>query len=198
MELRDRLYETCQIAHEELQKAKLTQKKCYDRKAKPRQLSVGDKVLLLLPFDTNKLILTWKGPFTVLEKRSEIDYVVDLGTRTSLFHINLLKKYEERPSSTDTVGRAAVTVQTEEPEEEPELPLLALQQNETLCCSTGGRGRSAADVYLLLVPVFLSRFSKMNHFQLSQIAVLLQVKDVCRKKLLCSFNEKMSLNSLYL
>uniref|UniRef100_A0A131XKF8 RNA-directed DNA polymerase n=1 Tax=Hyalomma excavatum TaxID=257692 RepID=A0A131XKF8_9ACAR len=131
VELRDRLYQTCQIAHEELQKAKLSQKKYYDRKAKPRQLCVGDKVLLLLPSDHNKLILTWKGPFTVLEKRSEIDYVVDLGTRTSLFHINLLKKYEERPPSTDMVDHAAVTLQSEQPEEEPELPLLSLKQHET-------------------------------------------------------------------
>lgn len=131
MMLRNCLYETCQIAHEELPKAKLTQKKYYDRKVKPRQLCVREKVLLLLPSDTNKLILTWKGPFTVLEKRSDVDYVIDLGTRTSLFHINLLKKYEERPPLTDTVDRVAVTVQTEQPEEEPELPFLALHQNET-------------------------------------------------------------------
>ncbi|XP_072140178.1 uncharacterized protein [Dermacentor andersoni] len=131
MELSERLQETCRIAHEELRKAKLTQKKYCDRKAKSRQLCAGDKVLLLLPSDNNKLILTWKGPFTVVEKRSEIDYVVDLGNRTSLFHINLLKKYEERPLSTDTAGRAAVTLQKEQLEEDPELPFLSLHQRET-------------------------------------------------------------------
>lgn len=58
---------------------------------------MGDKVLLLLP-SNNKLILTWKGPFTIIDKRSDIDFVVDLGTREGTFHINLLKKYEERES----------------------------------------------------------------------------------------------------
>lgn len=117
VELRERLQQTCQLAQEELRKAKLAQKKHLDRRARPRQLSAGDKVLLLLPSD-NKLILTWKGPFTILERRNDVDYVVDLGTRTSLFHINLLKKYEERERKTDTVQQAAVTIQADDNEDE--------------------------------------------------------------------------------
>lgn len=92
VELRKRLDDTCQIAQEQLKKAKMTQKTYYDKKTRRRQLTVGDRVLLLLPSDTNKLILTWKGPSPVLERRNDVDYVIDLGTRTSLFHINMLKK----------------------------------------------------------------------------------------------------------
>ena len=34
----------------------------YDRKTKERKFAVGDKVLLLLPTDNNKLLMHWKGP----------------------------------------------------------------------------------------------------------------------------------------
>lgn len=130
VELQERLQNTCKVAHEELQKAKVIQKKYYDKKTRVRQLSPGDKVLLLLPSDRNKLILTWKGPFTVVEKRNEYDYLVDLGGRMSLFHINLLKKYEERESTADVLQHAAVTVQTDNTEEQ-EMPFVALHQRET-------------------------------------------------------------------
>ncbi|KAM7298921.1 uncharacterized protein ISCGN_019488 [Ixodes scapularis] len=81
VELRKRLDDTCRIAQEQLKKAKMAQKTYYDKKTRRRQLTVGDRVLLLLPSDTNKLILTWKGPFTVLERRNDVDYVIDLGTK---------------------------------------------------------------------------------------------------------------------
>ncbi|XP_049514006.1 uncharacterized protein LOC125941102 [Dermacentor silvarum] len=130
MELRQRLEDTCRTAEEQLKKAKMAQKEYYDRKAKTRQLSVGDKVLLLLPSDANKLILTWKGPFTVLEKRNEVDYVIDLGTRTSLFHINMLKEYEERSTRDAECNQASVALEGE-PFEEEDLSFLQLQQQET-------------------------------------------------------------------
>lgn len=95
VELQERLHETCQLAHEMLRRSKATQKQYYDHKAKARHVAVGDKVLLLLPSNNNKLILTWKGPVIITEKRSDSDFVIDLGTRQSTFHINLLKKYEE-------------------------------------------------------------------------------------------------------
>ena len=46
MELRERMEETCRLAHEELKKARVTQEK-YNRKSRDKCLSVGDKVLLL-------------------------------------------------------------------------------------------------------------------------------------------------------
>ncbi|KAM7300391.1 uncharacterized protein ISCGN_020955 [Ixodes scapularis] len=130
IDLRQRLEETCRMAQEHLTKAKAVQKRYYDKKARVRQLSVGDKVLLLLPSDANKLILTWKGPFAVLERRNDVDYVIDLGTRTSLFHINMLKKYEKRPLTDQTPQRASAAFQHEEVEEE-DVPVLTLHQKET-------------------------------------------------------------------
>ncbi|XP_040061524.1 uncharacterized protein LOC120836604 [Ixodes scapularis] len=130
VELRQRLEDTCRIAQEQLRKAKIVQKKLYDKKTRVRHLAVGDKVLLLLPSENNKLILTWKGPFKVLERRNDIDYVIDLGTRSSLFHINMLKKYEERPVSNQPPQHASVAVQHEEVEEE-DIPSVTLHKKET-------------------------------------------------------------------
>ena len=99
LDLRNRLEETCQNAHTELQKASTRYKTYYDKKAKPRQFEVGDKVLLLLPTDRNKLLLQWKGPFPVISKISAMDYRIDLNGKPKVFHANLLKKYYEREIS---------------------------------------------------------------------------------------------------
>lgn len=104
VDVKERFQNTCKAAQEELQKAKMTQK-YYDKRTKVRQLARGDKEVLLLPANKNKLILTWKGPFTIVAKHSEYDYLIDLGARRSLFHINLLKKYEERVRDCSTATR---------------------------------------------------------------------------------------------
>ena len=44
------------------------QKIYYDQRARSFKFDVGDKVLLLLPTDSNKLYLQWKGPYEMDEK----------------------------------------------------------------------------------------------------------------------------------
>lgn len=88
---RKRLEDTYRLAKDEHQNTKLVQKKHYDQKTRPRHLAVADKVLPLLSSDKNKVVLTWKGPFTVLERRNDVDYTIDLGTRTTLLHENPVK-----------------------------------------------------------------------------------------------------------
>ena len=44
----------------------IKQKAYYDRRARSRKFDVGDKVLLLLPTDSNKLLLQSKGPYEVV------------------------------------------------------------------------------------------------------------------------------------
>ena len=39
---------------------------------------MGDKVLLLLPTESNKLLLQWKGPYEVVEIVNRMDYKVDV------------------------------------------------------------------------------------------------------------------------
>ena len=96
MELQDRLQETCELAKQELLKAQSKQKKYYDVKSKERMFQPGDKVLILLPSDDNKLLMQWKGPFEILERKNGHDYRVQLKDRVKMFHANMLKKYNSR------------------------------------------------------------------------------------------------------
>ena len=87
------------------------QKHYYDSKSRERKFQVGDKVLLLLPTDGNKLLMQWKGPFEVLECRNDNNYRIQLEGRVKMFHANMLKKYVERKGTgeeVEVVGAAVV------------------------------------------------------------------------------------------
>ena len=95
-ELRNRIEETCKIARENLAKASLRQARFYNQHTKRRVLTVGTKVLLLLPTKHNKLELAWKGPYTVEERVNAFDYRIKVGRSIRIYHINLLREYHER------------------------------------------------------------------------------------------------------
>ena len=126
IELQERLEQTCQVAHEELKKSRQRYKTYYNRKARVRDMKVGDEVLLLLPTDNNKLLMQWKGPFPIVEKVSPMNYKIDFGHRVKTFHANLLKKYIRREVNasmieTPTVNvyeSACTSVLEDEPQEE--------------------------------------------------------------------------------
>ena len=124
LDLRNRIDETCRNAHTQLQKSSSRYAKYYNQKAKHREFQVGDKVLLLLPTDRNKLLLQWKGPFEVISKISSMDYRIDLNGKPKVFHINLLKKYHERnnndPSLSDADTACTAVIECEEDEAENE------------------------------------------------------------------------------
>ena len=108
IDLKNRLEETCKLAQKELAKSKARYTKYYNRRARARKFAVGDEVLLLLPTDHNKLIMHWKGPFTVVETVTPMDYKIDLGTCKKTFHVNLLKQYHRRDAY---VGSACISVE---------------------------------------------------------------------------------------
>ena len=102
-ELHEKLEDTLKLAHTELQNAQHKGKHYYDRKTKVRKFVPGDKVLVLLPTDHNKLLMQWKGPF-------EVSAVVGLNDyKVHVYHANLLKNYFEREDSLP-VGAVAVEV----------------------------------------------------------------------------------------
>ena len=108
-ELREKLEDTLRLAHSELQKAQHKGKHNYDRKAKVRRFAQGDKVLILLPTDHNKLLMQWKGPFEVSAVVGLNDYKVCVKGKERVYHANLLKKYFEREDPVP-VGAVAVEV----------------------------------------------------------------------------------------
>ena len=96
IDLQERLETTCQLAREEMQRSKDKYQMHYNKKTRPRSYQEGDEVLLLLPTDSNKLLMHWKGPFKIVKKCNRMNYQIDLGHRKQTFHINLLKKYHRR------------------------------------------------------------------------------------------------------
>ena len=63
---------------------------------------VGSKVLVLLPTKTNKLLMSWKGPYEVVEKLSVLDYRIKMSKKVKAFHINMLRQYIEREDDQQT------------------------------------------------------------------------------------------------
>ncbi|XP_076059737.1 uncharacterized protein LOC143036366 [Oratosquilla oratoria] len=112
LNLADRLQAKCELAEEELVKAKEVQRSQFDRKAELREFLPGDKCLLLMPTSHNKLLATWLGPFEVVARNSEINYTIQMGHhKTKRFHVNMLKNYIEPQQSVASmsIGKEWVT-----------------------------------------------------------------------------------------
>ncbi|CAC5374158.1 unnamed protein product [Mytilus coruscus] len=96
LETREKMRTMAEYATENEKKAKQRQKLYYDRKSRDRKLEVGQKVLILLPTHTSKLLASWKGPFVVTDKVSPADYKVKVRGKDKVFHVNMLKLWHER------------------------------------------------------------------------------------------------------
>ena len=72
----------------------------YDQNSKLRKFDEGDEVLVLLPTCERSLESLWQGPFKIIEKLSDLDYLVEVGKgqnkRRQKYHINMLKKWKTR------------------------------------------------------------------------------------------------------
>ena len=94
------------MATQELKTKSDRYKHFYDKRARVRSFKRGDKVLLLLPTDNNKLLMQWKGPFEIISKVGLNDYKVKLPGGMKVFHANLLKLYltlEDDASGTEAM-----------------------------------------------------------------------------------------------
>ena len=121
-ELRDRLEQTCKLTHENLKKVQIKQKAYYDRRARSRKLDVGDKVLLLLPTDSNKLLLQSKGPYEVVEVVNRMDYKIDVNGVVSTYHANMLKQYVERRNELPQYLLSAEAIESVDDDDNEEFP----------------------------------------------------------------------------
>ena len=57
LELQERLDKTTKLTQAELERNQIRNKKLFNRKAKKRVFQVGDKILMLLPTDRNKVLI---------------------------------------------------------------------------------------------------------------------------------------------
>lgn len=99
---RERLHESCTLAREALSKVQGKMKARYDKSTVIRSFAVGDQVLVLLPIPGSALSARFTGPYKILEKKSDTDYVVhtpDRKRQKRLCHINMLKSYYTREAT---------------------------------------------------------------------------------------------------
>ena len=109
LELRERLEDTLKIAQEELRKSQTRYKKYFDRKTKIRKYQPGEKVLILLPTDSNKLLMQWKGPYEIEDVVRNNDYKVKVDKKVKIYHVNMLKRYIQRePSDEPNINQEEV------------------------------------------------------------------------------------------
>ncbi len=95
----DRLQQACMLARESLTKAQGKMKMWYDKSTVKRSFAVGDQVLVLLPVPGSALTARFSGPYEILERRGETDYVLstpDRKRQKRVCHINMLKAYHTR------------------------------------------------------------------------------------------------------
>ena len=104
-----------------LEKVQFKQKTYYDKRARSHKFDVGDKVLLFLQTESNKLILQWKGPYEVVELVNRMEYRVDVDGVVGTNHANMLKQNVESKNVTAHCllsAEANVTVDEETDTEE--------------------------------------------------------------------------------
>ncbi|XP_060553668.1 uncharacterized protein LOC132714768 [Ruditapes philippinarum] len=98
LDLQQRLEETCKLAQKNLAVSSHRYRQIYNKRSRVKNLKSGEKVLVLLPTDNNKLLMQWKGPYTIVEKVGTLDYKVQVHDKVKIFHANMLKKYYVRSS----------------------------------------------------------------------------------------------------
>jgi len=101
-----------------LRKAAELRKKEWDRRAKERELNVGDEVLMQKPGMNFKLQESWEGPYKVTRRKGPLSYSVDTGERTiPSVHVQLLKKFE-RNSEVARIERATKVLEPDEEDDD--------------------------------------------------------------------------------
>ncbi len=71
-----RFHEACSQAKDALSKAQIRMKWNFDKAAVSRSFSVGDDVRVLLAVPGSELSARFAGPYEVLGKRGETDYII--------------------------------------------------------------------------------------------------------------------------
>ncbi len=137
---RHRLYSAGEMAKEKLSSAQKKMKRLYDRKTEQREFSPGDQVLALLPMANSPFQAKFTGPFTVVRRVSNQNYLLSTPKRrkvTQLCHLNLLKPYyarESKPLSTAGAVGSQFSVGEDDGVKAPDESLLRgrLKNAETL------------------------------------------------------------------
>ena len=78
---RDKLKKSYELAQQNLKNSQSKIKMLHDRKSQNRVFKPGDKVLVLLPVQGNTLQARYHGPYKVLKRVGDLDYVIETPDR---------------------------------------------------------------------------------------------------------------------
>ncbi|KAK0145216.1 Retrovirus-related Pol polyprotein from transposon 412 [Merluccius polli] len=104
---RRRLYAAGEQAKRNLVKSQRKMKKLFDRRTDKRGFAPGDQVLMLLPVVSSPFHAKFAGPYEILRKVSDQNYVIstpDRRRKTQLCHVNLLTSYHLASSGGPSTG----------------------------------------------------------------------------------------------
>jgi hypothetical protein len=108
-DLHDSLQDMVKRAQDAVQKESVRSRRLQQKKAVARSFTAGQKVLVLLPLEHSKLMLRWRGPFSVVKRVRQNDYLIQMESGTQkVFHVNLLREYVERNVTPLIAGAAVV------------------------------------------------------------------------------------------
>ncbi|XP_068204621.1 uncharacterized protein [Palaemon carinicauda] len=105
--LQEKLRSAWEFARNNLATSQSRMKFQYDLGTMSRSFEVGDEVLVLLPLPGNMLKAQFSGPWKILKKLNEVNYVIETPQRrrkTQICHINMLKPLVKRKGTVDPVA----------------------------------------------------------------------------------------------
>jgi hypothetical protein len=94
----DKMEKMTELMKKNLTRAQEKQKKWYDQNARKREFHPGQQVLVLLLSSSSKLLAQWQGPYEVVERKGEVNYVINMHDRKKkkrLFHVNMLREWHQ-------------------------------------------------------------------------------------------------------
>ena len=106
VQMREKLQTMTELAQRHMAEAQQYQKTWYDKAARQRTFSPGQKVLVMLPTSDSKLLAKWQGPFEVEKQLGPTTYQIATPGRPrsrKVLHVNLLKEWAEKPETTTGV-----------------------------------------------------------------------------------------------
>ncbi|GBM36648.1 hypothetical protein AVEN_221924-1 [Araneus ventricosus] len=108
------------ISGRKMTKVQAKRKVWYNKNAVRRKFQVGDLVLLLATSKQNKMAVQWTNPGVIKSQLSKTNYIVRMANKNhkvQIYHVNLLKLYNQRPERINLIvsGRQGIhELETEE------------------------------------------------------------------------------------
>ena len=89
-ELKSKPRTAIEASRENAEAAQRVQKFYYDQKSRARKLSVDEKILILQPSSTSKMLAQYVGPYESMRCLDFDNYEIQLERRKTVLHINVL------------------------------------------------------------------------------------------------------------